>query len=113
MTRMRVVPWLRVVSAECNAQFIPDKIKERKKNSETSSLAFLCYTLAQLKKGIYRNSKIRDEVHADTAFLLMLLNKIELELKNGLLWKIVSGVVYKKDIWTPHMHNVVQNKMSS
>ena len=80
MTRMRVVPWLRVVSAECNAQFIPDKIKERKKNSETSSLAFLCYTLAQLKKGIYRNSKIRDEVHADTAFLLMLLNKIELEL---------------------------------
>jgi len=49
---MRVVPGLRVVSAECNAQFIPDKIKERKKNSETSSLAFLCYTSAQLKEGI-------------------------------------------------------------
>ena len=34
-------------------------------------------------------------------------------LKNGLLQKILSRVEYKKKICTPHMHNVVQNNMSS
>ena len=36
--------------------------------------------------------------------------KLELiMLLYGLLRKILSRVVYKKDICTPHMHNVVQN----
>ena len=34
-------------------------------------------------------------------------------LKNELLQKILSRVGYKKDNCTPHMHNVVQNNMSS
>ena len=37
------------LSAEWNARFIPDKIKETR--SETSSLAFLCHT-SQIKEGI-------------------------------------------------------------
>ena len=42
------------LSAEWNARFIPDKIKEigiEEIKSETSSLAFLCHT-SQLKEGI-------------------------------------------------------------
>ena len=44
---MRVVPGLRVVSA-----IHPRQDKGKEKNSETSSLAFLSYTSAQLEEGI-------------------------------------------------------------
>ena len=43
----------------------------------------------------------------------MALELILLLTKNELLWKILSMVGYKKDICNPHMHNGVQNYISS
>ena len=50
-------------------------------SSLSEKLYFQLFSAIHLSwKKEYRNSKIRDEVHADTIFLLILLLKMELEL---------------------------------
>ena len=85
------------LSADWNAWLIPDNIKEYMKQIVNSIFSFsLTYISAERS-----NSTRWYRFFTYPA------------LKNELLRKSLSRVGYIKDIFTPHMHNVVQNNTSS
>ena len=95
------------LSADWNAWLIPDNIKEYMKQIVNSIFSFsLTYISAERRNStrwyrFFTYSALKKGTETYPA------------LKNELLRKSLSRVGYIKDIFTPHMHNVVQNNTSS
>ena len=86
------------------------------KTNSKLHIQLLSHTHLSWKKE-YINWKIRDEVNINTGFFTYSALKNGTgtypALANGFLGKSIFRVGYKKKIFTPHSHNVVQNNMSS